>query len=114
MIQLGSGSATISEGADGSADARITGTVAGWIRALAPSADRSGLQTSGNQRLASALLDAALAGPGPRRRRVGHRRSRRLAGPPVPARRPRGRASAGPPQPAAAAPAGSPSGYLFE
>jgi DNA-binding HxlR family transcriptional regulator len=57
LIHLGSGSATISEGADGSADAHITGTVAGWVRALAPSADRSGLHISGNQRLASALLE---------------------------------------------------------
>jgi DNA-binding HxlR family transcriptional regulator len=56
-IRLGSGTATISEGADGTTDARITGTIAGWVRALAPSADRSELHTSGNQRLASALLE---------------------------------------------------------
>jgi DNA-binding HxlR family transcriptional regulator len=57
MIHFGPGSATISEGASGTADARIAGTTAGWIRALAPTADRSGLQTTGNQRLASALLE---------------------------------------------------------
>ncbi|MGI8713347.1 MAG: winged helix-turn-helix transcriptional regulator [Solirubrobacteraceae bacterium] len=56
MIHLGPGHATIAEG-DAPADARVSGTAAAWIQALSPSGVRSGLRTSGNQRLAAMLLD---------------------------------------------------------
>ena len=39
------------------ADARVIGDEAAWVRALAPERDRGGLQISGNQGLAEALLD---------------------------------------------------------
>lgn len=57
LIQLRPSGATISEQASGSADAHVSGTSASWVRALAPSADRTGLQISGNQRLVATVLD---------------------------------------------------------
>jgi DNA-binding HxlR family transcriptional regulator len=57
QVRFAPGRATLSEGANGSVDARVNGKVDAWISALAPTSDRSGLQTGGNQRLASSLLD---------------------------------------------------------
>jgi DNA-binding HxlR family transcriptional regulator len=57
LVKFAPGRATLTEGTDGSADAHVTGTTDAWVGALAPSADRGGLQSTGNQRLASALLD---------------------------------------------------------
>jgi DNA-binding HxlR family transcriptional regulator len=57
LVRFTSGHATISEGADDTADARVTGKTNAWIAALAPPGERGGLQSTGNQRLASALLD---------------------------------------------------------
>jgi DNA-binding HxlR family transcriptional regulator len=50
------------EGED--ADARLNGTTAAWIRALAPLGDRDGLIATGDERLARALLDALAPGAG--------------------------------------------------
>ncbi len=57
LVKLTSGRATISEGVDGNADARVTGNKDAWVGALAPTGERGGLQSAGNQRLAAALLD---------------------------------------------------------
>jgi len=57
LIQLRPGGATISERSSGVADAHVSGTNASWVRALAPAADRSGLETTGNQQLAATVLD---------------------------------------------------------
>jgi len=46
------------------ADARLAGTAEAWIRALSPLGDRSGLQSTGDQRLSSALVDALALGDG--------------------------------------------------
>ncbi|MBV9336551.1 MAG: helix-turn-helix transcriptional regulator [Solirubrobacterales bacterium] len=50
--------------ADG-AEARVSGATDQWVRAFSPGRDRSGLELTGNQQLAEALLDA-LAGSGRR------------------------------------------------
>ena len=47
--------------ADG-ADARVTGATEQWVRAFSPGRDRSGLELTGDQQLAEALLDALAAG----------------------------------------------------
>jgi DNA-binding HxlR family transcriptional regulator len=57
QVKFAPGRAMISERADGTADARVSGRLDGWIAALGPARERSGLQTTGNQRLISALLD---------------------------------------------------------
>jgi DNA-binding HxlR family transcriptional regulator len=57
QVKFSPGQATISEGSDGTADAHVSGRVDAWIGALAPTRERSGLQSAGNQRLVSALLD---------------------------------------------------------
>jgi DNA-binding HxlR family transcriptional regulator len=57
QVKFAPGRATIAEGGDGSADAHVSGPVDAWIGALAPTRDFAGLQSTGNQRLASALLD---------------------------------------------------------
>lgn len=62
LVKFAPGRATLSEGADGTADARVSGTVEAWIEGLGPARDPSGLETTGNQRLVSALLD--LLSPG--------------------------------------------------
>jgi DNA-binding HxlR family transcriptional regulator len=61
--ELGDGTARIREG-DGRHDAQITGDTTAWVRALSPAGDRSALQSDGDQRLASALLDLLEAGQG--------------------------------------------------
>jgi DNA-binding HxlR family transcriptional regulator len=57
QVKFAPGRATLSEGADGSADARVSGRRDAWIAALGPARERSGLQTTGNQRLVSALVE---------------------------------------------------------
>ena len=57
LVRFTSGRATVSEDTDGIADARVTGNTNAWIAALSPAGERGGLQSSGNQRLGSALLD---------------------------------------------------------
>jgi hypothetical protein len=56
-VKFAPGRATLSEGADTTADARVSGKVEAWIAALGPARERSGLETTGNQRISSALLD---------------------------------------------------------
>ena len=47
--------------ADG-AEARVAGATEHWVRAFSPGRDRSGLELTGNQELAGALLDALASG----------------------------------------------------
>jgi DNA-binding HxlR family transcriptional regulator len=56
-IRFGAGRTSVTQGAEGPSDARVTGPTSAWTSALSPSADRSGLRTTGNQRLAAVLLD---------------------------------------------------------
>jgi DNA-binding HxlR family transcriptional regulator len=49
--------ASLSERETGRADTRIRGTVDGWVQALSPLGDRSGLRMTGDPALAKALLD---------------------------------------------------------
>jgi hypothetical protein len=56
--------ATIAEGSDDTADAVLHGTGAAWIQALAPTADRGGLTTTGDIGLAARLLDSLALGAG--------------------------------------------------
>ena len=62
MITLSPGRASISERHDGTADATVRGSQAAWIRALAPSSDRSELLTSGQHGLAELVLDMLALG----------------------------------------------------
>jgi DNA-binding HxlR family transcriptional regulator len=57
QVRFAPGRAAISEGADATPDARLSGTLAAWIGALGPAREHSGLQATGNQRLTSAVLD---------------------------------------------------------
>jgi DNA-binding HxlR family transcriptional regulator len=57
LVKFTPGRATLAEGKDSTVDARVTGSTEAWIGALAPTGDRNGLQTAGNQRLAQALID---------------------------------------------------------
>lgn len=57
QVKFAPGRATLSERADSTADARVSGKLNAWIAALGPARERTGLETTGNQRLASALLD---------------------------------------------------------
>jgi DNA-binding HxlR family transcriptional regulator len=46
------------------ADARVTGSAKAWVKAFSPEGDRSGLELTGNRKLAGELLDGlALASP---------------------------------------------------
>ncbi len=63
-VTMAGDSAEISESADGSADATVTGTVSSWIRALGPIGERDGLRSSGNAALSSTLLDLLSLGQG--------------------------------------------------
>jgi DNA-binding HxlR family transcriptional regulator len=49
---------------DGSADATLRGSTSAWVRALGPMGDREGLSSSGNDSLASMLLDHLALGEG--------------------------------------------------
>ncbi|MGO9958980.1 MAG: winged helix-turn-helix transcriptional regulator [Solirubrobacteraceae bacterium] len=64
VVTVGPGRAAIAEGTAESADARVSGTKAAWIQALAPSGARDGLTTSGNDSLAMQLLDSLALGNG--------------------------------------------------
>jgi DNA-binding HxlR family transcriptional regulator len=57
LVSLTPSGATLSENEAGSADARLKGNTLAWVNALSPGGDRSGLRTSGDERLAAALLD---------------------------------------------------------
>ena len=61
-ISLARGSATIVEQPAPDAAARIAGDEADWIEALGPGSDRSGLTVTGDQRLATIVLDGIGAG----------------------------------------------------
>jgi DNA-binding HxlR family transcriptional regulator len=56
-LSLANGSASIAEGPAESADARVSGETSAWIEALAPGANRSGLQFTGDASLAHAVLE---------------------------------------------------------
>ncbi len=65
-VTLSEAGATVTEGDGGPADASISGTSDGWITALAPRGERSGLTVTGDPKLAESLLAAfALAGDEP-------------------------------------------------
>lgn len=63
-VTLRSGGAEISEGPDGGGDARLAGTMAAWVRALSPIADREGLTVAGDAQLAGRVLDLLSLGRG--------------------------------------------------
>jgi DNA-binding HxlR family transcriptional regulator len=64
-VTLSGASAEIAEGVeDDSADAVLEGTASAWIRALGPIGDRDGLSRSGDEALASTLLDLVALGQG--------------------------------------------------
>jgi DNA-binding HxlR family transcriptional regulator len=56
-LAVSRGEMTISEQDPPDADARISGSEQDWIEALGPSADRGALTVSGDERLATAVLD---------------------------------------------------------
>jgi hypothetical protein len=57
------GRVMIEERGDEHADARVIGTTRAWIKAFSPDGDRTGLEVSGDRRLAGELLDGlALSG----------------------------------------------------
>ena len=63
-FKLSAGGTEVQEQAPTGADARIAGDRAAWINALSPAHERGGLQISGDERLATALLDAISGQPG--------------------------------------------------
>jgi HxlR-like helix-turn-helix/SCP-2 sterol transfer family len=64
QLTASDGRVVIEESAAEHADARVTGTASAWIKTFSPDGDRSGLQMSGNRKLAGELLDGlALASP---------------------------------------------------
>jgi hypothetical protein len=58
VLTLANGSTTISEQAPESPDARVSASIDAWVAALGPEPDTSALDVSGDQSLASAVLDA--------------------------------------------------------
>jgi DNA-binding HxlR family transcriptional regulator len=60
-LTAAAGAVQISEGPAPDADARISGSEHDWIDALGPAADRDALQISGDERLATAVLDGVCA-----------------------------------------------------
>jgi DNA-binding HxlR family transcriptional regulator len=60
-VAVGRGDVTIAEQPTPDAGARVSGEVAAWIEALGPAADRSGLDITGDERLAAVVLDAVAA-----------------------------------------------------
>ena len=60
-ISLAGGTATIAEQAAPDAAARVAGDEADWIEAFGPGGDRSGLTVSGDQRLATIVLESIAA-----------------------------------------------------
>ncbi len=57
LVSLTPGAATLAEAPTGKADAHLRGNTDGWIRALSPLGERDGLRSTGDRRLAQALLD---------------------------------------------------------
>jgi DNA-binding HxlR family transcriptional regulator len=62
LIVLAGGGVVLSERADPTADARVSGTEAAWIRAFAPDGDRTGLEITGDDTLATIVLDGLSLG----------------------------------------------------
>jgi DNA-binding HxlR family transcriptional regulator len=60
-LAVAGGSVTISEGAAADAEARISGSEQEWIDALGPAADRDALSISGDERVATTVLDGVRA-----------------------------------------------------
>ncbi len=64
LATIDANGASLSERTTGRAGTRVRGTVEGWVHALAPLGDRSGLRMTGDTALADALLDVlALSEP---------------------------------------------------
>ncbi len=59
-VALTDSAPTVTETPSENADAHVTATVAEWVSAFSPGADRSGLELSGDRRLAESLLDALI------------------------------------------------------
>jgi DNA-binding HxlR family transcriptional regulator len=57
LVAISEGRVTLTERADASADAHVTGTEAAWIRAFAPEGNRDGLEINGDPTLAATVLD---------------------------------------------------------
>jgi DNA-binding HxlR family transcriptional regulator len=64
LVTLGPNGATITEGSDDTVDTVVHGTTAAWIQALAPTAERGDLTTTGDAGLAARLLDSLALGAG--------------------------------------------------
>jgi DNA-binding HxlR family transcriptional regulator len=62
QLIAGDGSVRIEERAAEHADARVIGTKAAWVKAFAPGGDRSGLDLTGDRKLAGILLDGLALG----------------------------------------------------
>jgi DNA-binding HxlR family transcriptional regulator len=60
-ITVRGGHASISEQPSGDPDARVSGSVKAWVRALGPTADPGDLAFSGDRRLADAVLEGFMA-----------------------------------------------------
>jgi DNA-binding HxlR family transcriptional regulator len=56
-VRLSHGDVTLSERAAAEADAQVVGAERDWIEALGPDAERSGLEVTGDERLAGLVLD---------------------------------------------------------
>jgi DNA-binding HxlR family transcriptional regulator len=64
QLTAGDGHVVIEERPAERADARVSGAAKAWVKAFSPDGDRSGLEMSGDRRLASEMLDGlALAAP---------------------------------------------------
>jgi HxlR-like helix-turn-helix len=57
---LAEDSVTVEERSADAPDARVTGSEMAWVKAFSPERDRSGLELTGNQELAGALIDGLL------------------------------------------------------
>jgi DNA-binding HxlR family transcriptional regulator len=57
LVTVGRGGASVSERDIGRAGTRVRGTVDGWVQALSPLGERSGLRVTGDPALADSLLD---------------------------------------------------------
>ena len=57
LVTVSDGRVALTERADASADATVTGTEAAWIRAFAPEGNRDGLSIHGDSTLAVTVLD---------------------------------------------------------
>jgi DNA-binding HxlR family transcriptional regulator len=64
QLIAGDGHVVIEEQVAEHADARVIGSTKAWVKAFAPDGDRSGLEVTGDAKLAGELLDGlALSGP---------------------------------------------------